>query len=111
MRNKDKREKKQRTAHQLDKFNIVDTDLGLRSDESMDVYTVALAVVSVVLAIFFFVGGAVLIGIGFLALAGLLVLSIWLSRKIVERINLKNIEKMQKQKTDSDRQEETNEKE
>lgn len=110
MRNKDKREKKQRTAHQFDKFNIVDTDLGLRSEESMDVYTVALAVVSVVLAVFFFVGGSVLFGFIFLGLAALLVFSVFISKKIVARLEAPG--KEEKQPTMASKDEEvTDEKE
>ena len=105
MSDKDKQEKKHKRAHWNDKLNIADTELGLRSDESMDVYAVGLAVVSVILAIFFFVGGAALIGLGFLALAGLLVLSFWLPKKIKQ----KKKEKAEKQKTDSDIQEDNNE--
>lgn len=95
---------------QVENLNKANQAWGLHTEESMNVYTVILAVVSVVLAVFFFVGGSVLFGFIFLGLAALLVFSVLISKKIVARLEAPG--KEEKQPTMASKDEEvTDEKE
>lgn len=95
---------------QVENLNKANQAWGLHTEESMNVYTVILAVVSVVLAVFFFVGGSVLFGFIFLGLAALLVFSVFISKKIVARLEAPG--KEEKQPTMASKDEEvTDEKE